>query len=106
MHPNKTLLLKLLLEIAALQLQVDGFVFCQVLPPVLETVWIIEALNVFFTVSAFVLSLHMLHKHSSNSGCGDHPLVLGPHIESHSRCLDLSGTVGVWGSSTCGEPSH
>jgi hypothetical protein len=24
-----------------------------------------------------------------NSGCVDHPLVVGHHIESHSRCVDL-----------------
>jgi hypothetical protein len=48
----------------ALQLELDGFGFCQV-ALALETVWSTETLNVFFIVLAFVFALHMFWEHSS-----------------------------------------
>jgi hypothetical protein len=68
-HPPHDLL-KLLLEMAAPQLEFDGFGFCQVVAPVLETVFrSMETLNIFFTVSSFVLVLHPYRKHSSDAHC-------------------------------------
>jgi hypothetical protein len=55
--PNHDLL-KLLLGMAALQLEFDGFGFCQV-AWVLKTVWSIKELNFFFIVSRFIPVLHV-----------------------------------------------